>query len=88
MTNVPTPLNPPDNPFDKVKAYQKIMKTGKAVVVRNYERRGLDQTQNLGRYVFLGRPAIAAKPGMFAGNRSTPGLWHVADTTTPYQPPQ
>ena len=63
--------------IDQVNSYQKIMKTGRAVVVRNYQRRTIDQT--IRKSVFLGRPAIAAKPGTFAGNRTTPGLWRVAD---------
>lgn len=72
--------NPPDPAFDQVNAYQKIMKTGRAVVVRNYQRKGINH-QNIGRYVFLGRPAIAATPGTFANGRSTPGLWTIADNS-------
>lgn len=67
--------------INDVKSYQKIMKTGRAVVVRNYQRHTADMPQSLGRLVFLGRPAIAAKPGTFAGSRSTPGLWHITDPT-------
>ena len=89
MAVIPNTLNDPNSPFKKVKAYQKIMKTGKAVVVRNYQRKGVDAMQSLGRRVYLGRPAIAATPGTFAGDRTVPGLWHVADTTMPHPtPPQ
>ena len=75
-TSVPLP-KPSGPDINQVQSYQKIMKTGRAVVVRNYQRHTVDQT--LGKAVFLGRPIIAAQPGTFAGNRTTPGLWHVAD---------
>jgi hypothetical protein len=86
MAVVPNTMNDPNSEFKKVKAYQKIMKTGKAVVVRNYQRKGVDMMQKMGKSVYLGRPAIAATPGTFAGDRSVPGLWHIADATTPQAP--
>lgn len=86
MAVVPNTMNDPNSPFKKVKAYQKIMKTGKAVVVRNYQRKGVDMMQKMGNAVYLGRPAIAATPGTFAGDRAVPGLWHIADATTPQTP--
>jgi hypothetical protein len=58
---------------EKVKGYQRTLKTGQVVTVKSHERMGQDVA--VAALADPDRPPIAARGGTFPGGRSIPGVW-------------